>query len=300
MDDIFNTKRSTVAEIESVLYERIPILDHGFIRVIDYMGSDDSIVQAARISYGKGTKRKQDDQGLINYLMRNRHTTPFEMCEIKFHIKMPIFVARQWIRHRTANINEYSGRYSIMTDDYYVPTVNNLSTQSLDNKQGRSEVILEPTKASEIINKIKNFSQMSLELYKELLNQDVNGNIINEAEPNISKELARMVLGVNFYTEMYWKIDLHNLFHFLSLRADKHAQYEIRVYAEAMEDIVKLWVPVAYNAYKIYKKENISIQKTVFDQIKSCSDKEAILNSLSQIDISKREMSEIKNLILKD
>ncbi len=291
------TKRATVQTIDQMLGKQIPILDHGFIRVIDYMGSDDSIVQAARISYGKGTKRKQDDQNLINYLMRHKHTTPFEMCEIKLHIKMPIFVARQWIRHRSANVNEYSARYSIMSDDYYVPKSENISVQSLTNKQGRETAGLDSDQAENIINKIKNFSQQGLELYKELLNQDSLGNLIDPSKPNLSKELARIILGVNFYTEMYWKIDLHNLLHFLHLRASDHAQYEIQVYAKCIEDIIKIWTPISYEAYKNYRKNNVSIQKSAFDAITSNTDKKNAIETLASLNMSKRELNELIDML---
>lgn len=250
--ETFITKRETVPGIEEVLYEPFPVLDHGFIRVIDYMGSDAAIVQAARVSYGKGTKKVSEDAGLINYLLRHRHTTPFEMCEIKFHIKLPIFIARQWIRHRTANVNEYSGRYSIMDKEFYVPDAAQLATQSQTNRQGRGEV-LDGAQAARVLEILKADSTNAYRHYEEMMNCTEEGAVIDESKTGLARELARMNLPVNFYTQWYWKIDLHNLLHFLALRADPHAQYEIRMYAEAMLDIVKRWVPVTYAAFMDYR-----------------------------------------------
>jgi len=215
----------------------IRCLDKGFIRLVDSMGGDEAIVQAARVSYGKGTTRLSQDRGLIRYLMRHRHTTPFEMVELKFHCKMPIFVARQWVRHRTANINEYSLRYSEARDDFYIPDPENIQYQSVLNKQGRSGEI-PPELKTKVIQAFEKISRESFELYAEL----------NAA--GIARELARAILPVNIYTEWYWKNDLHNILHFLHLRMDSHAQYEIRVYAEAMATIVKKIAPMAYEAFQ--------------------------------------------------
>lgn len=248
-----NTRRATVPGIEDLLYKPIPLLDHGFVRVIDYMGDDSAIVQAARVSYGAGTKQISQDKGLINYLMRHRHTTPFEMCDIKFHIKLPIFVARQWIRHRTASVNEYSGRYSIMANEFYIPEREHLSPQSQINKQGREEQAVPDDVAHKVLAMLKDDASQCYSHYTEMMNADEAGNIINEDSVGISRELARMNLTLNYYTEWYWKTNLHNLFHFLSLRADSHAQYEIRVYAEAMMDITRAWVPFACNAFEEYR-----------------------------------------------
>lgn len=248
----FSTKRAVSPELEAVLYDAIPVLDHGFVRVIDYMGTDSAIVQAARVSYGAGTKKVNEDAGLINYLLRHRHTTPFEMCEIKFHIKLPIFIARQWIRHRTANVNEYSGRYSIMDKEFYLPKPEHLAAQSKQNHQGRGETLT----GAEAIRALEILEQDSInayEHYEELLNGDEAGNIRDESKQGLARELARMNLPVNYYTQWYWKIDLHNLLHFLALRADPHAQYEIRVYAEAMLELVKKWVPITYSAFMDYR-----------------------------------------------
>lgn len=252
------TRRAVVPEIEAVLYEAIPVLDHGFIRVIDYMGSDAAIVQAARVSYGKGTKKINEDAGLINYLIRHRHTTPFEMCEIKFHIKLPIFVARQWIRHRTANVNEYSGRYSIMDREFYLPRPEHLAAQSASNRQGRGDV-LQGAEAARALELLKTDAVQAYRHYEELLNSDEEGTIHNPEKTGLARELARMNLPVNFYTQWYWKVDLHNWMHFLHLRADPHAQYEIRVYAEAMLDIFKRWLPATHAAFMNYRVGSASL-----------------------------------------
>ncbi len=256
IDNLRSEKRLTLrdvsAGIEEMLYTPIPVLDHGFVRVIDYMGTDSSIVQAARVSYGKGTKKVNEDAGLINYLLRHRHTTPFEMCEIKFHIKLPIFIARQWIRHRTANVNEYSGRYSIMDKEFYIPAPEHLAAQSKINHQGRGDV-LEGEEAHRVLQLLKQDATQAYSHYEEMLNLDANENILDESKSGLARELARMNLSLNFYTQWYWKIDLHNLLHFLSLRADSHAQYEIRVYAEAMLSVLKAWLPITYSAFMDYR-----------------------------------------------
>jgi len=216
--------------------------------VIDYMGDDSAIVQAARVSYGKGTKMVNEDKGLINYLMRHRHSTPFEMCEMKFHVKLPIFVARQWIRHRTANVNEYSARYSIMDKEFYMPNPEHLAAQSTINRQGREEV-LQGDQALRVLDLLREDALRAYRHYETMLNEDSNGNVLDPMLPGLARELARMNLPVNFYTQWYWKIDLHNLMHFLSLRADPHAQYEIRAYADVMLEILKKWVPITYEAF---------------------------------------------------
>lgn len=246
------TRRATVPALEEVLYEAVPLLDHGFIRVIDYMGDDAAIVQAARVSYGRGTKQITRDEGLIRYLMRHRHSTPFEMCEIKYHVKLPIFVARQWIRHRTANVNEYSARYSILDNEFYVPAPEHLSAQSSTNRQGRGDV-LEGAEAERVLTLLREDAQQAYGHYEEMLNEDADGNPADESRDGLARELARMNLSLNFYTQWYWKTDLHNLLHFISLRADPHAQYEIRVYADAMIDTVRRWVPLACKAFEDYR-----------------------------------------------
>lgn len=238
------TLRPISGGMEAQLHTIYPVLDHGFVRVVDYMGNDAAIVQAARVSYGAGTKKVSDDAGLIRYLMRHWHSTPFEMCEVKFHIKLPVFVARQWIRHRTANVNEYSARYSILDREFYIPAPEHLAAQSIVNNQGRGE-LLEGEEAERVLDILKNDSGRAYDHYEEMLSQD--------GQKGLARELARMNLPANIYTQWYWKVDLHNLFHFLRLRADAHAQYEIRVYAEKICELVKSWVPLAYDAFADYR-----------------------------------------------
>ena len=246
------TKRVTSPELEEILYEVVPVLDHGFVRVVDYMGDDTSIVQSARVSYGKGTKKVSTDSGLIKYLMRHRHSTPFEMCEIKYHVKLPIFVARQWIRHRTANVNEYSARYSILDKEFYLPTKENLAAQSKNNRQGRGDLINDK-QADDILKILKEDAEKSYNNYETILNERYDGTIINENQKGLARELARMNLTLNTYTQWYWKTDLLNLLNFLSLRADDHSQYEIRAYADVMIDSLKRWVPITYEAFMDYR-----------------------------------------------
>ena len=246
------TKRVTAPELEKILYEAIPILDHGFVRVVDYMGDDTSIVQAARVSYGKGTKKVSTDSGLIKYLMRHWHSTPFEMCEIKYHVKLPIFIARQWIRHRTANVNEYSARYSILDKEFYLPSPENLAAQSQSNRQGRGDV-LEGEDAKKVLDIIKSDSERTYSNYEEMLNERYDGSKIEENKSGLARELARMNLTLNTYTQWYWKTDLLNLMNFLRLRADSHAQYEIRAYADVMLDTLKKWVPITFEAFMDYR-----------------------------------------------
>jgi thymidylate synthase (FAD) len=255
------TRRATVPALENILYEAIPVLDHGFVRVIDYMGDDGAIVQAARVSYGRGTKRVSEDKGLINYLMRHRHTTPFEMCEIKYHVKLPIFVARQWIRHRTANVNEYSARYSILDNEFYIPAPEHLAAQAATNRQGRGDV-LEGKAAKRVLDLLREDSERAYAGYVEMLNEDEAGQPRDPSWPGLARELARMNLSLNFYTQWYWKTDLHNLMHFLSLRADPHAQYEIRAYADAMLGTLERWVPLAHAAFLEYRMNAATISAT--------------------------------------
>ena len=246
------TKRVTAPELEKILYEAIPILDHGFIRVVDYMGDDTSIVQAARVSYGKGTIKVSTDAGLIKYLMRHWHSTPFEMCEIKYHVKLPIFIARQWIRHRTANVNEYSARYSILDKEFYLPASEHLAAQSKSNRQGRGNV-LEGNQAKQVLDLLKSDAEKTYSNYETMLNERYDGTIIDKNKTGLARELARMNLTLNTYTQWYWKTDLLNLMNFLKLRADDHAQYEIRAYADVMLDTVKKWVPITYEAFMDYR-----------------------------------------------
>jgi thymidylate synthase (FAD) len=246
------TARPTVPALEAMLYTPFEVLDHGFVRVVDYMGNDAAIVQAARVSYGRGTRRVSEDSGLIRYLMRHRHSTPFEMCEIKYHVKLPIFVARQWIRHRTANVNEYSARYSILDKEFYIPAPDQLAAQSTRNRQGRGDV-LAGDEAAEVLALLRDDASRNYDHYAAMLNEDADGHPVDPDRQGLARELARMNLTLNTYTQWYWKTDLYNLFHFLSLRADAHAQYEIRVYADAMMKTVEAWVPLACQAFRDYR-----------------------------------------------
>ena len=285
-----STKRVTSPELEKVLYEAIPVLDHGFIRVIDYMGDDSSIVQSARVSYGKGTKKVSTDEGLIKYLMRHRHSTPFEMCEIKYHIKLPIFIARQWIRHRTANVNEYSARYSILDKEFYLPAKEQLAAQSQSNRQGRGD-ILQGKQAEEVLNILKDDATRTYDNYEKLLNERFDGTKIDENKVGLARELARMNLTLNTYTQWYWKTDLLNLLNFLFLRADNHAQYEIRVYADKMLDTVKRWVPITYQAFMDYRVGAAEISSKGLSVIKSMISGKKVGQEDSGL--SKREWNEL-------
>jgi thymidylate synthase (FAD) len=258
------TLRAVSDGMERHLYVPRPVLDHGFVRVIDYMGDDSAIVQAARVSYGAGTKHVQNDEGLIRYLMRHWHSTPFEMCEIKLHVKLPVFVARQWIRHRTANVNEYSARYSILDREFYIPAPDALAAQSTVNNQGRGEV-LQGEEAARVLEWLKADAGRAFDHYEAMLSQ---AQPDGTPQQGLARELARMNLPMNTYTQWYWKTDLHNLLHFLRLRADAHAQYEIRVYAEAIADMVADWVPLAYAAFRDYRMGGVSLSAQAVDVLK--------------------------------
>ena len=285
-----STRRVCAPALEEVLYEPTPVLDHGFVRVVDYMGDDAAIVQSARVSYGKGTKAVQNDKALIDYLIRHRHTTPFEMCEIKFHVKLPMFVARQWIRHRTANVNEYSARYSILDKEFYIPAPENLAAQSTDNKQGRGDV-LEGAEAQRVLEILREDAERNYSHYEEMINVDTDGQTLDEDRQGLARELARMNLPINAYTQWYWKIDLHNLMHFLSLRAHPHAQYEIRVYAEAMLDMVKRWVPLTHDAYKNYREGGNFVSAKGMDAVRRMLAGESVTRD--DIGMGAREWSEL-------
>ena len=284
------TKRVTAPELEKILYEAIPILDHGFVRVVDYMGDDTSIVQAARVSYGKGTKKVSTDSGLIKYLMRHWHSTPFEMCEIKYHVKLPIFIARQWIRHRTANVNEYSARYSILDKEFYLPAPEYLAAQSQNNRQGRGDV-LEGEQAKKVLELLKGDAEQTYNNYETMLNERYDGSVINEDGIGLARELARMNLTLNTYTQWYWKTDLLNLMNFLRLRADSHAQYEIRAYADVMLDTVKKWVPITYEAFMDYRVGGTEVSAKGKAVIQKLIKSEEI--SMDQSGLSKREWNEL-------
>ena len=286
------TKRVTVSKIENILYKPFKVLDHGFIRVIDYMGDDSSIVQAARVSYGKGTKKLNQDKNLINYLLSHQHTTPFEMNEIKLHIKLPMFVARQWIRHRTANVNEYSARYSILDNEFYIPKIEDLKPQSKINNQGRSGEI-EKNLARHYLSLLRDNSKINFSTYHHLLNLNEDGDILDENREGIARELARMILPVNSYTQWYWKIDLHNLMHFLALRFDPHAQYEIRVYADVMIKILKKWVPLTYEAFVKNRLNSFTLSSEAIQYVKQKLKNKKADNSK----LSKRELETLNKVL---
>jgi thymidylate synthase (FAD) len=285
-DQTTPTQRPTVPALEAMLFRPYPVLDHGFIRVIDYMGDDSAIVQAARVSYGRGTKRVQEDVGLIRYLMRHRHTTPFEMCEIKFHVKLPIFVARQWIRHRTASVNEYSARYSILDKEFYIPAPEHLAAQSTSNRQGRGTV-LQGQEAAQALAILREDAERTYANYAQMLNEG------DHADPNrqgLARELARMNLTLNTYTQWYWKTNLHNLFHFLSLRADSHAQYEIRVYADVMMQMTEAWVPAAAAAFRDYRLGAVTLSAQMVQVLQRMLAGEPVTQETSGL--NKREWTE--------
>ena len=284
------TKRVSAPELEKILYEAIPVLDHGFIRVVDYMGNDTSIVQAGRVSYGKGTKKVNTDVGLIKYLMRHWHSTPFEMCEIKYHVKLPIFIARQWIRHRTANVNEYSARYSILDKEFYLPATENLAAQSKSNRQGRGDVI-EGDQAKQVLDLLKKDAEQTYKNYEEMLNERYDGTVIDEKKAGLARELARMNLTLNTFTQWYWKTDLLNLMNFLRLRADDHAQYEIRAYADVMLDTLKKWVPITYEAFMDYRVGGTEVSAKGKSIIQKLIKGEKV--SIEDSGLSKREWNEL-------
>lgn len=286
----FQTRRATVPALEEILYEPLKVLDHGFVRVVDYMGDDSAIVQAARVSYGKGTKQVSQDKGLIFYLMRHWHSTPFEMCEIKFHIKLPIFIARQWIRHRTANVNEYSARYSVMSKEFYIPKREHLQAQSKINNQGRGGT-LSDAEAEKVMQLLQQDAEQCYSHYEEMMNADNAGNIIDPEKDGLARELARMNLTLNYYTEWYWKVDLHNLMHFLRLRADAHAQFEIRAYADVMIDVLKKWCPIAAEAFEEYRAGATAVSKTGTEVIKRLISGEKVTQETSGL--TKREWAEL-------
>ncbi len=282
------TLRAVSPGLEAHLYTAHQVLDHGFVRVIDYMGDDAAICQAARVSYGKGTKSVQNDEGLIRYLMRHWHSTPFEMCELKLHVKLPVFVARQWIRHRTANVNEYSARYSIMDREFYIPAPEQMAAQSVVNNQGRGEA-LQGEEAARVLEILKTDSMRAYDHYEEMIGQD--------GQQGLARELARMNLPTNIYTQWYWKVDLHNLFHFLRLRADAHAQYEIRVYADAICNIVADWVPFAYKAFEDYRLGSVTMSAQMVDCMRRMLKGEAVTQESSGM--SAREWREFQDVIEK-
>ncbi|NKM70836.1 FAD-dependent thymidylate synthase [Rhizobium laguerreae] len=295
-DSAASTRRVVSSGLEEILYEAIPVLDHGFVRVVDYMGDDSAVVQAARVSYGRGTRKVNEDRGLIHYLLRHWHTTPFEMAEIKLHVKMPIFVARQWIRHRMANVNEYSARYSVLDREFYVPAPEQLAAQSVQNRQGRGDVV-GPEEARRILNLLTEDAQRNYDHYLDMLNHDEAGERLDEGRQGLARELARMNLSLNFYTQWYWKIDLHNLMNFLRLRADPHAQYEIRVYAEVILDILQKWVPLTFEAFREHRLEAMTFSGEAVKALRRMLAGEKITHSDTAM--SKREWDEFQSALAK-
>ena len=286
------TRRPTVPALEARLFTATPVLDHGFVRVVDYMGDDGAIVQAARVSYGRGTTKLRDDRGLIRYLMRHRHTTPLEMCELKLHVKLPIFIARQWIRNRTASVNEYSGRYSVLDREFYLPRAEDLAPQSQSNRQGREAQALAPEQAQAVLELLRDDAQRCYAHYQELLNEDEGGQIIDPQRDGLARELARINLTLNYYTQWYWKIDLHNLLHFLALRLHSHAQREIRVYAEAIGGLVADWVPAAWEAFCDYRLHAAELSRQELAAVRSMIRGEQ--PDLEALGLSKREQAELR------
>lgn len=314
------TRRATVPAVEEVLYEALPVLDHGFVRVVDYMGDDAAIVQAARVSYGRGTKRTRDDQGLINYLMRNAHTSPFEMCEIKLHVKLPIFVARQWIRHRMANVNEYSARYSVLDREFYIPEGDQLATQSATNNQGRGETgageqltlgtVPAPESGPPRASRRKTARERSAETQRtravQVETQRVQESMSADAQRSFdqydslltagfARELARIGLPLSTYTQWYWKTDLHNLLHFLALRGDAHAQWEIQEYARVILDIVERWVPLTASAFHRYRVGGARLSAEGLAAVRRMLSGEEI--DPTTLDMSPREWRELKETL---
>jgi thymidylate synthase (FAD) len=284
------TRRPTVPALEEKLFTAIQLLDHGFIRVIDYMGDDGAVVQAARVSYGRGTRLVSEDAGLIRYLMRHHHSTPFEMCELKLHVKLPIFVARQWIRHRTANVNEYSARYSVLDREFYIPEPAHLAAQSAVNRQGRGAV-LEGDEAADVLALLRDDAARCYDHYAHMLNEDAEGEPADPGRAGLARELARMNLTLNTYTQWYWKTDLHNLLHFCALRADPHAQYEIRVYAEAIIELLRAWVPATYEAFQDYRLNAANFSGAMVAALKRMLAGENVTQETSGM--SKREWTEM-------
>nr|WP_148205702.1 FAD-dependent thymidylate synthase [Neorickettsia risticii] len=282
-ENLNETKRVVSESLEKKLGESYQVFDKGFIRVVDYMGNDQAIVQAARVSYGKGTKTVNQDRGLIHYLMRHGHTTPFEMCEIKFHVKMPIFVARQWIRHRTANVNEYSARYSIVEEEFYIPEIDKVCYQSATNSQGRGDR-LEQEFAQEFCDFLTKSNSSTYDEYTRFIRK------------GLAREIARIGMPLNTYTEMYWKVDLHNLFHFLKLRSHQGAQYEIRKYAEVMEEIVSSWVPMAYEAFLEYVKHAKTLSRSAIKYVRG-NLKGELSSEREKYGIGAREFTELTEIL---
>ncbi len=275
--------RVIIPEAEVLIDKEFKVLNKGFIRLVDYLGSDESIVQAARVSYGKGTKAVSDDRALIRYLYHHRHTTPFEMVEFKFHVKLPIFVARQWIRHRTASVNEYSGRYSVMNEEFFVPEIADLRKQSKINRQGRAKKKVDPSASEAFLSYLTKSQAKAYDQYKSFI------------DSGLARELSRITLPLSVYTEWYWKMDLHNLLHFLDLRTSPLAQQEIRQYADIIAKIVKTVCPMAYEAFEDYRKYAVTFSRPELKALYHLMDEEKFDEKLlSEIGLSKREIGEFK------
>ena len=284
------TRRLVVPEVEALMHEPVAVLESGFIRLVDYMGGDAAIVQGARVSYGKGTKSISDDRGLIRYLLRNRHTSPFELSVVKFHVRAPLFVTRQWFRHRTASINEYSARYSVLEREFYIPRAEDIASQSSDNKQGRG-VPLSAEQADHIIGMLRDDAARCYDHYLEMLNENELGEVIDPSRPGIARELARMNLPVNVMTQFYWQINLWNLLHFLKLRADSHAQYEIRVYADAILGVVQKLAPLTFEAFRDYMQDALLLSGPALRALRRVLAGENV--DFKAEGLSKREVTEL-------
>jgi thymidylate synthase (FAD) len=302
------TRRVSSLGLEEILHDFIPILDHGFIRVTDYAGAESTITNAARVSYGTGTKSIKSDAGLLRYLLRHHHTTPFEQCQITLHCKLPIFVARQWIRHRMARVNEYSARYSILDKEFYIPDAENIQPQSIENKQGRSGE-LTYKQETDVQDILIEHSDEAYNIYQLLLAEDeVDGiyskDLQDPSFPGIARESARMVLPVNYYTQWYWTTDLHNLMKFLKLRADPHAQFEIRQYADVIQGILGKWMPSVHDAFVDYWQDAVTLSGPQQRLLSKILDSELIRMRISNMEnndpnMSVREFSDTKNWLLK-
>ena len=284
------TRRTVVPALEAAMHEPVSVLGTGFVRLVDYMGSDSAIVQGARVSYGKGTKSQSDDRGLIRYLMRNRHTSPFELAVIKLHVRAPIFTVRQWFRHRTASLNEYSARYSILEREFYFPSPVSIAQQSTSNKQGRGAT-LTTAEANRVIEILRQDASRCYDHYLELLNENEDGGVIDPSKPSIAREIARMNLPVNIMTQFYWQINLWNLLAFSKLRADAHAQYEIRAYADAILGLVEKWVPMTFEAFQDYMRDGLALSGPALLALRRALAGEAV--DLGSFGLSKREAADL-------
>ena len=273
--------RPHVAAADALLGREFRVLDKGFVRLVDYLGGDARIVQAARVSYQEGTKTIREDGALIDYLVRHKHTSPLEQVVLTFHLKLPIFVARQWLRHRTARLNEISGRYSVMRDEFYLPDEAQVRRQSAANKQGRSDEEVPAELRAKTLELLQSGQQGAYTAYQELLDEDV------------ARELARVNLPLSLYTEMYWQIDLHNLFHFLRLRLDAHAQYEIRVYGEAMAELAHAVAPLAYRAFEEHSLYAKTFSRSEMQVLLQAVDREALGRALENSDLRKTRQREL-------